>query len=314
METNTTFTLSGILKQYGTSTPTLTFRQSSYADPVITFIGAETAEGAGDFAGDIVFEETALPDGKYGTAHVRAVGFEPFGPDGTLHVKSQGQSHNALARRARLTLANAVVSKAVEYGDYYMMGIYAEDGTTNAMNGAFTPFRDHASSGTFPPDFHVGSNAVLRLAGEMDFGTRPGSNNSIVSVGSTAENGKTNGLPRTVHDAVMRCSSAFPAQKRGMMFSSAVNDSAEGFSGKKPYSSRCSTSSACSFGNTGGIFRSCSNSVSIALPPVCEMGKWSCFGRTALFLFYLPAKKSSVTKAVSAAWVSITMWPAPFTT
>ena len=189
METNTTFTLSGILKQYGTSTPTLTFRQSSYADPVITFIGAETAEGAGDFAGDIVFEETALPDGKYGTAHVRASGFEPFGPDGTLKIKSQEAGHNNLARLARLSLSNAVVSKAVEFGDYYRMEVYAEDNTTNVMNGAFTPFKANASSGTFPPDFHVGTNAVLRLVGEMDFGTRVSANDtSIVSLDSTAEN------------------------------------------------------------------------------------------------------------------------------
>ncbi len=189
METNTTFTLSGILKQYGTSTPTLTFRQSSYADPVITFIGAATAEGAGDFAGDIVFEETALPDGKFGTAYVRASGYEPFGPGGTLNVKSQGANHSVLARRARLTLANAVVSKAVEYGEYYMMNVYADDNTTNVMNGAFMPFNAHASSGSFPPDFHVGTNAVLRLVGEMDFGTRVSANdNSIVSLDSTAEN------------------------------------------------------------------------------------------------------------------------------
>ena len=188
METNTTFTLSGILKQYGTSTPTLTFRQSSIADPVITFIGAETAEGAGDFAGDIVFEETALPDGNYGTAHVRAVGFEPFGPDGTLNVKSQGGAHSKVARPARLTLANAVVSKAVEYGEYYMMEVYAEGNTTNVMNGAFTPFKLGATSGTFPPSFWVGSNAVVRLCREMDFGTRNNSNSAVVSLDSAAEN------------------------------------------------------------------------------------------------------------------------------
>ncbi len=188
METNTTFTLSGILKQYGTSTPTLTFRQSSIADPVITFIGAETAEGAGDFAGDIVFEETALPDGEYGTAHVRAVGFEPFGPDGTLNVKSQGAGHNYSARPARLTLANAVVSKAVEYGEYYMMEVYAEDNTTNVMNGAFTPFKLGATNGTFPPEFHVGTNAVLRLCGDMDFGTRNNNSRAVVSLDSATEN------------------------------------------------------------------------------------------------------------------------------
>ena len=188
METNTTFTLSGILKQYGTSTPTLTFRQSSIADPVITFIGAETAEGAGDFAGDIVFEETALPDGKYGTAHVRAVGFEPFGPDGTLNVKSMGAGHNYSARRARLTLANAVVSKAVEYGEYHKIEVYAEDNTTNVMNGAFTPFKLGATNGTFPPEFYVGTNAVLRLCGDIDFGTRNNSSSAVVSLGSATEN------------------------------------------------------------------------------------------------------------------------------
>ncbi len=188
METNTTFTLSGILKQYGTSTPTLTFRQSSIADPVITFIGAATAEGAGDFAGDIVFEETELPDGEYGTAHVRAVGFEPFGPDGTLKIKSQGQGHSGRARRARLALANAVVSKAVEYGEYYMMDVYADDNTTNVMNGAFTPFKLGATNGTFPPEFHVGTNAVLRLCGDIDFGTRNNSSSAVVSLDSATEN------------------------------------------------------------------------------------------------------------------------------
>jgi hypothetical protein len=95
METNTTFTLSGILKQYGTSTPTITVRQGSYADPTITFIGAATAEGAGDFAGDIVFEETDIPGSDlFGKAHVHASGYEPFGPGGTLKLRGAGKNRS----------------------------------------------------------------------------------------------------------------------------------------------------------------------------------------------------------------------------
>ena len=188
METNTTFTLSGVLMKYGSSAPTLTVRQGSYADPAVGFVGAATAEDAGDFSGDVVFEETPLPDGTYGTAYVRASGFEPFGPGGTLKIKGQGVGRSKSARVPRLCLANAVVSKAVEYGEYYGIEIYAEDGTTNVMNGAYTPFKAHATSGTFPPSFWVGSHAVLRLCGEMDFGTRNNSGSADVSLDSTAEN------------------------------------------------------------------------------------------------------------------------------
>ena len=186
METNTTFTLSGILKQYGTSTPTLTFRQGSYADPTITFIGAATAEDAGDFAGDIVFEETALPDDKFGTAYVRASGYEPFGPGGTLKIKSKGRGNVSNVRAAELHLSNAVISKAIEFGEYYKMEVYAEDNTTNVVNGTIKPFKLDEKDGTFPPNFWVGTNSVLRLCGEIDFGTRSDSNTADILLGSTA--------------------------------------------------------------------------------------------------------------------------------
>ena len=186
METNTAFTLSGILKQFGTSTPTITVRQSSFADPTITFIGAATAEEAGDFAGDILFEETALADGKFGTAIVRASGYEPFGPDGTLKIRSKGSTHVSNVRYAELHLSNAVISKAVEFGEYYKTYIFAEDNTTNVMNGAFTAFKLNTASGTFPPEFQMGTNAVLRLCGDMDFGTRNNSDTADVMLSSSA--------------------------------------------------------------------------------------------------------------------------------
>jgi len=181
-----TFTLSGILKQYVTTTPTITFRQSSFADPAITFIGASTAEGASDFAGDIVFEETPLAGSKYGTAHVRASGYEPFGPGGTLKIRSKGEGHSSFARFAELHLSNAVISKAVEFGEYYMTYIYAEDNTTNVVSGAFTPFKLNRTTGTFPPYFFVGTNSVLRLCGNMDFGTRNSSTTADLLLDSTA--------------------------------------------------------------------------------------------------------------------------------
>ena len=188
METNTTFTLSGVLKKYGTSTPTLTFRQSSYADPTINIIGAATAEGASDFAGDIVFEETPLPNSKYGTAYVRASGYEPFGPGGTLKLKSRGEGHSSSnTRQAELFLSNAVISKAVQYGEYYTAHYCADDNSTNVMSGAFTAYNTWGTSNsTFPPTFYVGANSVLRLCGDMDFGTRNNSDTANLVLGSTA--------------------------------------------------------------------------------------------------------------------------------
>lgn len=187
METNTAFTLSGILKKYGTSTPTITVRQGSYADPTITFIGAATAEDAGDFAGDIVFEETDLPDSdSFGKVHVRASGYEPFGPGGTLKLRGAGRNRSDSNRIATLFLSNAVISKAVEFGEYYAACYCAEDNTTNVINGAFAPFKLGASSGAFPPKFMVGTNAVLRLCGDIDFGTRNNSDTADVTLSSSA--------------------------------------------------------------------------------------------------------------------------------
>lgn len=189
METNTTFTLSGVLKRYGTSAPTLTFRQGSFADPTINIIGAATAESASDFAGDIVFEETPLADGRYGTAYVRVSGYEPFGPGGTLRLKSKGEGHDtvAKARFAMLFLANAVISKAVEYGEYAKAWYCADDNTTNVMSGAFTAFKPwNVHPGTFPPNFRVGINSVLRLCGEMDFGRRNSSDTADIVLESSA--------------------------------------------------------------------------------------------------------------------------------
>ena len=187
METNTTFTLSGILKQYGTSTPTVTVRQGSYADPTIAFIGAATAEGAGDFAGDIVFEETDIPGSDlFGKAHVHASGYEPFGPGGTLKLRGAGKNRSDKNRIATLFLSNAVISKAVEFGEYYATRYCAEDNTTNVMNGAFAPFKLSTDEGTFPPEFVVGTNAVLRLCGDIDFGTRNDSKTADVTLSSSA--------------------------------------------------------------------------------------------------------------------------------
>ena len=188
METNTSFSLSGVLKRYGITTPTITVRQGSYADPTINFIGSATPEGASDFAGDIVFEETDLPDsGLYGNAHVRASGYEPFGPGGTLKLRGAGEGHYDKKNRvATLFLSNAVISKAVEFGEYYAACYCAEDNTTNVINGAFAPFKLHTSSGTFPPEFMVGTNAVLRLCGDIDFGTRNNSDTADVTLSSSA--------------------------------------------------------------------------------------------------------------------------------
>ena len=188
METNTTFTLSGVLKRFGPSTPTITFRQGSFADPTISIAGAATAEAASDFAGDIVFEETPLSGNKYGTAHVRASGYEPFGLGGTLMLRGRDEGHmrDTNAREAKLFLANAVISKEVEYGKYYATFFCAEDNTTNVMNGAFKPYRLDPKSGTFPPEFDVGANAVLRLCGDVDFGTRNNSASADVALSSLA--------------------------------------------------------------------------------------------------------------------------------
>ena len=186
MDTNVTFTLSGILRKYGTSTPTIIVRQSSMADPTITFIGAATAEDAGDFAGDVVFEETALEGGKYGTAYVRAIGHEPFGPGGTLKLRSQGRSHNASSRMAMLSLSNAVISKTVQYGEYYSAYYCAEDNTTNVMNGAFTPYNGTSWDGSFPPLFKVGANSVLRLCGDMSFVNRDTATADVVMSSSAS--------------------------------------------------------------------------------------------------------------------------------
>ena len=188
MDTNVTFTLSGILKQYGTTTPTITFRQSSFADPAITFIGASTAEGASDFAGDIVFEETPLGNNKYGVAYVRASGYDPFGPGGTLMLNSLGEGHynNNHGRLATFYLSNAVISKTFKFGPYYNAYIVADDNTTNIFTGAFIPTKLNKSNGTFPPQFKVGTNSVLRLCGDMDFGTRNNSDTANLILGSTA--------------------------------------------------------------------------------------------------------------------------------
>ena len=205
METNVTFTLSGVLKKYGTSAPTITVRQSSYADPTITFVGSSTPEGASDFAGDIVFEETALANGKYGTAYVRASGHEPFGPDGNLKLMGSeaGQNVNAV-RTPYLYLSNAVISKAVQYGPYNSTYYCADDNTTNVMNGAFTPTRRGTGSGitggTFPPKFQVGTNAVLRLCGNLDFGDRTTANDADVHLFSSSSATATKPTGKVVFD------------------------------------------------------------------------------------------------------------------
>lgn len=203
METNTTFTLSGVLKKYGTSAPTITVRQSSYADPTINFIGAATAEGASDFAGDIVFEETALANGKYGTACVRASGYEPFGPDGKLKLMGSEAGHGNV-RTPYLYLSNAVISKAVQYGPYNSTYYCADDNTTNVMNGAFTPTRRGTGAGlnggTFPPKFQVGTNAVLRLCGDLDFGDRTTANDADVHLFSSSSAIATKPTGKVVFD------------------------------------------------------------------------------------------------------------------
>ena len=203
METNTTFTLSGVLKRFGTSAPTLTFRQGSFADPTINIIGAATAESANDFAGDIVFDETPLADSKYGTAYVRVSGYEPFGPGGTLRLKSKGEGHDtvAKARFAMLFLTNAVISKAVEYGEYAKAWYCADNNTTNVMSGAFTAFKPwDVHPGTFPPNFRVGINSVLRLCGEMDFGRRNNSDTADVVLESSATAAADKPTGRVVFD------------------------------------------------------------------------------------------------------------------
>ncbi len=211
MDTNVTFTLSGILKRYGNSAPTLTIRQGSWADPTVTFIGAATAEGASDFVGDVVFEETPLGNNKYGVAYVRAVGYDPFGPGGTLMLKSLGEGHynNNHGRLATFYLSNAVISKAFKFGPYYCAYIVAEDNSTNIFTGAFIPTKLHTTAGTFAPEFKVGTNSVLRLCGDMDFGTRKSdtdtadvrlnSTSSVVAdmpTGTIAFDGRISRVPR----------------------------------------------------------------------------------------------------------------------
>ena len=174
MEPNTSFTISGRLKRYGTSKPTVTVRQGSIADPAINFVGAATAEGASDFAGDFLFEETAVPGSKYGTAHV-------------LKLRGRGSGHSTtVARDAMLFMSNAVISKAVQCGVYYPACYCAVDNTTNVMNGAFTVYTENATTGSFPPDFRVGTNAVLRIGGSMSFGTRNDSDNAALMLSSSA--------------------------------------------------------------------------------------------------------------------------------
>ena len=128
----------------------------------------------------------ALPDDKFGTAYVRASGYEPFGPGGTLKIKSKGRGNVSNVRAAELHLSNAVISKAIEFGEYYKMEVYAEDNTTNVVNGTIKPFKLGTNSGPFPPNFWVGSNSVLRLCGEINFGTRNNSPTADITLGSTA--------------------------------------------------------------------------------------------------------------------------------
>ena len=201
MEPNTTFTLSGILKRYSTSKPTITVRQGSDADPTINFVGAATAEGASDFFGDFVFEETAVPGSKFGTAHVRASGYEPFGPIGTLKLRGRGAGHSTtVARDAMLFMSNAVISKAVQCGECYAACYCAVDNTTNVMNGAFSVSSENATTGAFPPDFRVGTNAVLRIRGNMGLGTRNDSDDAAVMLSSSASAGSDMSTGKIVFD------------------------------------------------------------------------------------------------------------------
>ncbi len=170
MDTNVTFTLSGVLRQYGTATPTITVRQSSTADPVINFAGAATPEAAGDFAGDIVFEK-AVFSGEvetYGTACIRASGYEPFGPSGTvtiegLSVNAAGSGDEAAGTYGRypvLYLTNAVISKAFTISGSYASVIAADANSTNVLNGEFTlPGR--------APHFQVASGSELTVKSDI---------------------------------------------------------------------------------------------------------------------------------------------------
>lgn len=54
------------------------------------------------------------------------------------------------------------------------------------MNGAFTPSKLGATDGTFPPVFKVGACSVLRLCGDVDFGSRNNSPTADVGFYSTA--------------------------------------------------------------------------------------------------------------------------------
>ena len=197
MNTNVTFTLSGAMKKYGSLTPTITVRQGSFADPTITFIGAETAESAGDFAGDIVFEATLLPDDMDGIANVRASGFEPFGLGGTLKLRGQKMNRNRKGREAMLFLSNAVISKAVQYGDFYNVSFCTDDNTTNMMNGAFTAY----NNSSLPPVFRLGTNSLLRLCGDMDFGrSKLNSDSADVSLTSSSSSAAARPTGKIVFD------------------------------------------------------------------------------------------------------------------
>ena len=169
MDTNVTFTLSGILKKYGTSAPTITVRQSSTADPTITFIGSSTPEGASDFAGDIVFarNDISADPVRFGTAYVRASGYEPFGPSGTLTIESAGALANPeddaaetgeRGRYACLFLTNAVISKAISIPTAYGAVIAADSLSTNELKGALT-----LSGDTSHPHFKVGPDSLLAV-------------------------------------------------------------------------------------------------------------------------------------------------------
>ncbi len=163
MDTNVTFTLSGVLKQYGTATPTITVRPGSVADPVVTINGATTSEAASDFAGNIVFARFAADDSVYWTQHIRASGYEPFGSTGTLTIEGNAQNNPATkGRHPALYLDNATISKDVSVVNArYAIDIAAVPNTTNTLNGALT-FSD------FAPRFWAASNSVVTVKGDLN--------------------------------------------------------------------------------------------------------------------------------------------------
>ena len=89
-----------------------------------------------------------------------------------------------MGRYARLHLSNAVISKAVKYSGQYLAVFQSEANATNVMNGAFTPSKTGAW-GTYPPSFRSGANSLLRLRGELDFGTHTAENKNLM-MNSTA--------------------------------------------------------------------------------------------------------------------------------